>query len=388
MKYLTVLLLFFALPTVAQLETRFQPDSVVYVYETAGAISTKNFYSAVIQNMAIVNQSRRPMIVDGVVVRAYRNGLELQSKSIAKQELTANAPQFHMLQKAGLLKLYDFQFQTEQYLPSVQFTASDTLKYNEALVITHQAFLFEVLPDELRITSEAHDAQGKVVRATKTLRVENRQSLNAYTFPLRGHWTTAAAPSFNSHHRWASIQEFAYDFIQVGTDNLSYRNEGLHFSDYYAYGEPVFSIGKGTVVSVLDSLSEDESQMMQKGEDKVAYLKRVAAKQQELLSRGFKFVLGNHVVIRHANGEYSFYVHLKPGSIRVKKNQLVEAGTEIAAVGSSGNSTEPHLHFHVTNGLSFVASRSLPVVFSNIVLLPDDNGGIKHLHAGQIVRAR
>lgn len=57
--------------------------------------------------------------------------------------------------------------------------------------------------------------------------------------------------------------------------------------------------------------------------------------------------LGNYIAIRHGNGYYSYYGHLKKGSISVNLNDSVVAGQVIAQVGSSGNSTDPHLHFEL-----------------------------------------
>ena len=54
---------------------------------------------------------------------------------------------------------------------------------------------------------------------------------------------------------------------------------------------------------------------------------------------------GHHVVIRHAGGR-SLAAHLS--SIRVRKGQRVRPGQVIGRVGSTGNSTGPHLHFVLT----------------------------------------
>jgi murein DD-endopeptidase MepM/ murein hydrolase activator NlpD len=171
----------------------------------------------------------------------------------------------------------------------------------------------------------------------------------------------------------------------MGNDNLTHRDKGLKLTDYYAYGKPIYAIGDGTVVSVLNTQDESEDLLKKPEEDETEYLQRVQLNQQNLLMKGFKYILGNHVIIKHAHGEYSFYVHMKQGSINLKEGDKVKQGDEIGALGNSGNSTEPHLHFHVANSPNFVESRSLPIRFKNIKLFPDDNGKITHLHAGQVV---
>lgn len=54
---------------------------------------------------------------------------------------------------------------------------------------------------------------------------------------------------------------------------------------------------------------------------------------------------GNGVVIRHADGWGTQYCHMRKGSIRVKANAIVKAGTVLGFVGQSGMAAFPHLHF-------------------------------------------
>lgn len=54
---------------------------------------------------------------------------------------------------------------------------------------------------------------------------------------------------------------------------------------------------------------------------------------------------GNYVVIDHGNGLRTLYAHCS--KLLVKKGQQVDAGSRIALVGSTGNSTGPHLHVEI-----------------------------------------
>lgn len=56
---------------------------------------------------------------------------------------------------------------------------------------------------------------------------------------------------------------------------------------------------------------------------------------------------GSHVVIDHGNGKYTLYAHLS--SRNVWAGQSVKAGDKIGAVGSTGNSSGPHLHLELRN---------------------------------------
>jgi murein DD-endopeptidase MepM/ murein hydrolase activator NlpD len=51
---------------------------------------------------------------------------------------------------------------------------------------------------------------------------------------------------------------------------------------------------------------------------------------------------------------------LQPGSLRVKVGDKVRRGQAVGLVGNSGNSTEPHLHFHVSDANSPLGSDGLP----------------------------
>ncbi len=56
----------------------------------------------------------------------------------------------------------------------------------------------------------------------------------------------------------------------------------------------------------------------------------------------------NSVYVRHADGSVAWYGHMKNGSTTSKSiGQTVEVGEYLGVVGSSGNSTGPHLHFEV-----------------------------------------
>ncbi len=62
-------------------------------------------------------------------------------------------------------------------------------------------------------------------------------------------------------------------------------------------------------------------------------------------STGFSSVYGNYVIIAHHSGYKTLYAHLS--SINCKKGQSVGLNTVIGKVGSTGQSTGPHLHFTV-----------------------------------------
>ena len=76
----------------------------------------------------------------------------------------------------------------------------------------------------------------------------------------------------------------------------------------------------------------------------------IAAESGVVMTAARSSSYGNMIVIQHSNGLTTLYAHLS--QINVSANQTVSRGQSIGKVGSTGNSTGPHLHFEVSNGSS------------------------------------
>ena len=112
-------------------------------------------------------------------------------------------------------------------------------------------------------------------------------------------------------------------------------------ADYYAYGKKVLAAKDGIVVSVRSDVAEN-----------------VPGETTNLTSPG-----GNVVVIDHGNNQFGYYAHLKPFTVAVKAGAHVKAGDVLGEVGNSGDSPEPHLHFHVMNNADPGQGDGIPLVF-------------------------
>lgn len=77
-----------------------------------------------------------------------------------------------------------------------------------------------------------------------------------------------------------------------------------------------------------------------------------AAASGTVIWAGHKGSLGKLVVISHSNGVQTYYGHCS--KLYVSAGQTVSQGDVISAVGSTGNSTGPHLHFEIrVNGVAY-----------------------------------
>ncbi len=88
-------------------------------------------------------------------------------------------------------------------------------------------------------------------------------------------------------------------------------------------------------------------------------LKISAAESGRVITAAYHWSYGNYVVIDHGNGLSTLYAHCS--SLAVGAGQSVSKGQTIGYIGSTGNSTGPHLHFEVringsrTNPLNYIS---------------------------------
>ncbi|MBX3229059.1 MAG: M23 family metallopeptidase [Labilithrix sp.] len=81
-------------------------------------------------------------------------------------------------------------------------------------------------------------------------------------------------------------------------------------------------------------------------------------------------VAGNHVVLDFGKKRFALYAHFKPGSVRVKVGDRVKRGQVLGLVGNTGNSTEPHLHVHVSDAASPLGAEGVPWAIDTFEVQP------------------
>ena len=75
---------------------------------------------------------------------------------------------------------------------------------------------------------------------------------------------------------------------------------------------------------------------------------------------------GNHVIIQHSDGNYTYYAHMSQNSITVRSGDNVKQGQVIGKMGNSGDSRGTHLHFEVRVGGDSNANRVDPLEYVSI----------------------
>jgi hypothetical protein len=338
--------------TAQALEVRFFPGERVYAYEASAQHGAN---TVVVHNIAILNNAAEPIALAEISIELMQGDRVLDQRTLGRDELVQSAAGGAGIQQAGLLDVLAFQFGGSALLPANTTLSADlALEPGEAVIVASQVFAYRGQRDGLRVRVNGGAAQGQ-------LGIRSGASQTAFSFPLKGMWFNASGASLHTHHRWTPMEEFGYDFILLDGNGSRVKGDAMQFTNYLAYGQPVLAAAEGKVVFVVEDQVEDPAGMQQPGETIEAYFERLQQIQFERIAKGPPGVGGNQVIIDHGNGEFSFYGHLKPGSVSVKVGDAVERGAQIGAVGSSGNSTEPHLHFHVCNSADPLMCAGIPV---------------------------
>lgn len=130
---------------------------------------------------------------------------------------------------------------------------------------------------------------------------------------------------------------------------------------FSSFGQPVLAVADGVVVRASDRQRDHRSR---ESWASLAYLFVVEGFFREVA--GPPFILGNHLVVDHGDGSYSTYAHLRRGSLRVSAGDEVHTGQQLAEVGNSGNTTEPHLHLQVMDDPRVTAAAGVPFRWSDV----------------------
>lgn len=342
------------------LEIRVDP-APIYVFDSA---NERGVYDVVLQNILVVNDERRAREITGLRIELRANGEIIATGRAPAATIQRRAERMSQLSEAGVLQVMDFQFHLSRILHANERLSPDaTLDRNEAYLNSSFYISANALPDTARVIAEG--PRGDLGHVD--IPVSRYASPITYRAPVNDRWFVVASGDASQHHRWVVSSEYALDLARVNADMRTYTGDGTRLTDYITYGQPIVAVADGVVVAARNDRPNNEAMLRQPGEAFDAYMQRVAETQQAIIMQGgFEGAAGNYVLIRHANGEHSLYAHLKQGSVRVNAGDQVASGAQIAEAGSSGNSTEPHLHFQLIDGPDLNAARGLPIIFTGL----------------------
>lgn len=170
--------------------------------------------------------------------------------------------------------------------------------------------------------------------------------------PFKEEWTVLWGGDTKelNYHVISEAEKNAFDMVIRNEKGNSFKTDGQTNEDYYAFGKELIAPCDGEIVLVVDGIKDN-----QPGEMNPAY------------------VPGNTVIIKTANNEYLFFAHFKQHSIKVSQGQKVKQSDLLGLCGNSGNSSEPHLHFHIQNVENINIATGVKCYFDKIFV----NGELK-----------
>ena len=190
--------------------------------------------------------------------------------------------------------------------------------------------------------------------------------------PVHGRWTAINSPATRvpSHGVRTLGQAFAIDVLHP-SDGSSTLRPGWGIRQrrpegYSCFGSDVLAVRGGHVVHVHKGRRDHRARNTWPG---IIVMLTIEAVCREL--GGSRFVMGNHVVIDHGDGSYAAYAHLRHGSVGVAPGMSITAGQKIGEVGTTGNTSEPHLHFQLMDRARPARAAGLPFRWSDIAIEPD-----------------
>ena len=163
--------------------------------------------------------------------------------------------------------------------------------------------------------------------------------------PFFGQWKVWQG--HNGKHTHKGEWKDAWDFVIVDKDQNTYKNEGYSLQDYYCYNAPVVAPADGIVINIIDGIEDNEP-----GEINMVQN------------------WGNTIIIKHSDYLYSQISHLKQNSFKVEIGSFLKKGEQIASLGNSGRSPQPHLHFQLQS-TPHVGSKTLEYPLSYYITHKD-----------------
>jgi len=140
-------------------------------------------------------------------------------------------------------------------------------------------------------------------------------------------------------------QRFAIDWMQLDEAGRLVKGNPSDVHSWTSYDSDVLAVADGRVVDTQQNLDD-----------------QVPGSLPDPKTITLANVDGNHIVLDLGNGVFAFYAHLRRDSVKVAPGEHVKRGQVLAKLGNTGNTSAPHLHFHLMDGPSVLGSSGIPYV--------------------------
>ena len=204
------------------------------------------------------------------------------------------------------------------------------------------------------------EIKGKLISIKSPSIDESQKSPLVIGAPLKdGPWAAVYNPRWERGHRRVIYTmdgkaripgRYAIDFILLNAQGQFAKGDDNVIQNWFGYAADVLAVKDGIILSARNDFAESAtlSDHADSTPDKAA---------------------GNYISIDIGGGKIVFYEHLKPGSVKVKPGQKVKKGEVIASLGFTGQTTGPHLHFHIADANSTLGAEGLSFEFEKFTLL-------------------
>ena len=261
---------------------------------------------------------------------------EISKKISAEFEKNYNSDEYQEIFKmfSDEMKTYLPIEQTTDFLKGLnnqagKITSREFIKYENGAYASYKT-TFERTIFALNISIDKNSKiNGLLVKPFKESNLPKlERNQTKFILPFKGEWTVFWGGDTKelNYHVENEAQKGAFDIIITDENGKSHNNNGERNEDYFAFEKELIAPCEAEVVLVVDGIKDNKP-----GEFNPIYIP------------------GNTVILKTNNGEYLFFAHFKQNSIIVKQGQKVKKGELLGLCGNSGNSSEPHLHFHIQN---------------------------------------
>lgn len=215
--------------------------------------------------------------------------------------------------------------------------------------------------DKVLYGLELSTPQGQTVEESVEVPINVYDQKAKLVFPMEGAFVVVNGwVTDGGHKEWS--QHFAYDIVALGEHYEMLKGQGKSVEDFVGWGREIVAPAEGLVTYARNDVP-DQPELDTIDREILANL------PDPMWAAG-----GNCVTIGHGNGEFSFLAHLQKGTVAVKIGDHVRQGQLLGLLGNSGNSTGPHLHYHLMDGDRIFRSNGLPSRFENVEIASPKRG--------------